>query len=126
MKKKKKYTFFTDIRRNKASYLLLVPAVLYTIIFGYCTLPYMIIAFEKFSFKKGIFGSKWVGFDNFKFFLKSSDAGRIVWNTVKLNLLFILFTTVVSIALAIMINELRNRRFKKIVQSVYLLPYFLS
>ena len=124
--KKKRYTFFTDIRRNKASYLLLIPAALYTFVFGYCTLPYMLIAFEKFSYKKGIFGSECVGCDKIRFFLQSSDAAHIVWNTVKLNLLFIIFTTVASVALAIMINELRNRKFKKITQSMYLLPYFLS
>lgn len=126
MKKKKRYTFFTDIWRNKASYMMLIPAAAYTLIFGYCTIPYMIIAFEKFNYKKGIFGSDWAGFNNFRFFLRSSDAERIIWNTVKLNLLFIIFTTITAVALAIMINELRNKKFKKVTQSMYLLPYFLS
>ena len=76
--KKGKYNIFTDVRRNKVSYLMLIPAAMYTFIFGYCTIPYMIIAFEKFSFKKGIFGSKWVGMKNFEFFFKSQDAGLII------------------------------------------------
>ena len=124
--KKGKYNIFTDVRRNKVSYLMLIPAAMYTFIFGYCTIPYMIIAFEKFSFKKGIFGSKWVGMKNFEFFFKSQDAGLIIGNTVKLNLLFLLFTITAAVTLAIMINEIRNKYFKKIAQSTYLLPYFLS
>lgn len=123
---KKKYTLLTDIRRNKVAYAMLIPAALYTIIFGYCTIPYMIIAFQKFSYKKGIFGSDWAGLSNFRFFFGSQDAGRIIANTLKLNLLFIFFTIVAAVALAIMINEIRNRYFKKIAQSTYLLPYFLS
>ena len=123
---KKKYTLLTDIRRNKVAYVMLIPAALYTIIFGYCTIPYMIIAFQKFSYKKGIFGSDWAGLSNFRFFFGSQDAGRIIANTLKLNLLFIFFTIVAAVALAIMINEIRNRHFKKVAQSTYLLPYFLS
>ncbi|WP_217284232.1 hypothetical protein [Eisenbergiella tayi] len=99
--KKGKYNIFTDVRRNKVSYLMLIPAAMYTFIFGYCTIPYMIIAFEKFSFKKGIFGSKWVGMKNFEFFFKSQDAGLIIGNTVKLNLLFLLFTITAAVTLAL-------------------------
>lgn len=106
--KKGKYNIFTDVRRNKVSYLMLIPAAMYTFIFGYCTIPYMIIAFEKFSFKKGIFGSKWVGMKNFEFFFKSQDAGLIIGNTVKLNLLFLLVYHNGGVTLAIMINEIRN------------------
>lgn len=124
--KTNRYTIFTDIRRNKAAYAMLIPAALYTFIFGYCTIPYMVIAFQKFSYRKGIFGSDWVGADNFRFFFGSQDAWRIIGNTLKLNLLFIFFTILAAVALAIMINEIRCRYFKKVAQSTYLLPYFLS
>lgn len=124
--KTNRYTIFTDIRRNKAAYAMLIPAALYTFIFGYCTIPYMVIAFQKFSYRKGIFGSDWVGVDNFRFFFGSQDAWRIIGNTLKLNLLFIFFTILAAVALAIMINEIRCRYFKKVAQSTYLLPYFLS
>lgn len=123
---KKKYSFLTDVRRNRVSYLMLIPAALYTIVFGYCTIPYMLIAFQKFSFKKGILGSDWVGFQNFAFFFKSKDAGRIIGNTVKLNLLFLIGTILAAVTLAVLINEIKNRHFKKVAQSSYLLPYFLS
>lgn len=125
-KRKKRYTLFTDMRRNYVSYLMLIPAAAYTILFGYCTIPYMIIAFQKFSFKKGITGSKWVGLKNFRFFFQSQDAGHIIANTIRLNLLFLTFTIAAAVALAIMINEIKGRHFKKLAQSSYLLPYFLS
>lgn len=124
--KRKKVTLFMDIKRNKAAYLMLVPAALYTFVFGYCTIPYMIIAFQKFNIKKGILNSKWVGLKNFEFFFKSQDAALIIGNTIKLNLLFLFFTMIVAVVLAIMINEIHTRHFKKITQSTYLLPYFLS
>ena len=76
--KRKKVTLFMDIKRNKAAYLMLVPAALYTFVFGYCTIPYMIIAFQKFNIKKGILNSKWVGLKNFEFFFKSQDAALII------------------------------------------------
>lgn len=97
--KTNRYTIFTDIRRNKAAYAMLIPAALYTFIFGYCTIPYMVIAFQKFSYRKGIFGSDWVGVDNFRFFFGSQDAWRIIGNTLKLNLLFIFFTILAAVAL---------------------------
>lgn len=122
----KKKSIFKDIMKNPVSYLMLLPAALYSLIFGYCTIPYMVIAFQKYSYKKGIAGSEWVGLKNFEFFFKSNDAARVIANTIKLNLLFILFTTVSAVALAIMVNEVQQKRFKKIVQSCYLLPYFLS
>lgn len=122
----KKKSIFKDIMKNPVSYLMLLPAALYSLIFGYCTIPYMVIAFQKYSYKKGITGSEWVGLKNFEFFFKSNDAARVIANTIRLNLLFILFTTVSAVALAIMVNEVRQKRFKKIVQSCYLLPYFLS
>lgn len=105
---------------------MLIPAVLYTVVFGYCTLPYMLIAFQKFSYKTGLFGSEWVGLKNFRFFFGSQDALRVISNTLKLNLLFIVCTIAISVTLAIMINEIRNKYFKKVAQSTYLLPYFLS
>lgn len=122
----KKKSIFRDIMKNPVSYLMLLPAVIYSLVFGYCTIPYMVIAFQKYSYKKGITGSDWVGLKNFEFFFKSNDAVRVIANTIKLNLLFITFTTVCAVALAIMVNEVRQKRFKKVVQSCYLLPYFLS
>ena len=75
--RKKRYTFFTDIRRNPLSYGMLIPAALYTILFGYLTIPFMFIAFEKFNYRQGLFGSEWAGLSNFEFFFKSNSAPRV-------------------------------------------------
>lgn len=122
----KKRSIFRDIIRNPVSYLMLLPAAAYSFAFGYCTIPYMVIAFQKYNYRKGISGSEWVGFKNFEFFFRSNDAARVILNTIKLNLLFITFTMLSAVALAIMVNEIKRKRFKKLVQSCYLLPYFLS
>ncbi|MEG0126910.1 MAG: ABC transporter permease subunit [Clostridia bacterium] len=123
---KKRYGFWTDIRKNPLSYLLLLPAALYTVIFGYLTIPYMLSAFQKFNYRKGLFGSEWIGLANFEFFFKSNAASRVIWNTVRLNLCFIVCTLALSVLVAILLNELRGKRFKKMIQSTYLIPYFLS
>lgn len=124
--KKKKMNFFRDILNNPVSYMLCIPAAIYTFIFGYCTIPYMIIAFQKFNFRKGLFGSEWVGLTNFEFFFKSNDVGVVIGNTLKLNFLFIVFTTVTAVLLSIMLNEIGGKWFKKITQSTFLFPYFIS
>ncbi|MFR4589560.1 MAG: ABC transporter permease [Eisenbergiella sp.] len=122
----KKRSLLKDILKNPVSYLMLLPAAVYSLAFGYCTIPYMVIAFQKYNYKNGIFGSDWVGFKNFEFFFRSNDAMRVILNTVKLNLLFIFFTMFFAVALAIMINEVHHKHFKKVAQSCYLLPYFFS
>lgn len=124
--RKKKMNLLRDIRNNPVSYLLCIPAAVYTVIFGYCTIPYMLIAFQKFNYRKGLFGSQWVGLSNFEFFFKSSDVFVVVGNTLKLNFLFIVFTTASAIMLSIMLNEIGGKWFKKITQSTFLFPYFIS
>ena len=123
---KKRYTFFTDIRRNRFSYLLILPALLYVLVFSYLSYPYMIIAFKHFNYKLGVFGSEWCGFKNFEFFLKSTNAPTVIRNTLVLNLLFIVTGTLTSLVLAILLNELRSSRMRKLVQVSTYLPHFLS
>lgn len=118
--------FLSEIRRNKVAYLLALPAAVYTIIFGYLTMPYMLIAFQKFNYKTGLFNSPWIGFDNFKFFFASPRAWEITFNTLKLNFFFILFGTLAALVLAILFNELKSRMFSRITQSTILFPHFLS
>lgn len=124
--KKNKLSFYRELRKNYQSYSLAIPAFLYTFIFGYLTLPYMAIAFQKFNYKKGLFGSDWVGFDNFEFFFASDRAWQVTFNTIRLNLLYILFSTLCAIVLAVLFNELKGKLFAKITQSTILFPNFLS
>src|SRR3972149_8466036 len=83
------------------SYLLALPAVLYVLVFSYCTYPYLLMAFQKFEFGKSVSAGKWTGFGNFGFFFRSNAAFTVTWNTLKLNTLFILFGTIASILLAL-------------------------
>jgi len=115
-----------ELGRNRSAYLLAMPAALYTFIFGYLTLPYMLIAFQKFNYKLGIWRSQWVGWENFHFFFASDRAWQVTFNTVRLNVLFIVFSTLCALALAILFNELKNKWFSKITQSTILFPNFLS
>lgn len=122
----KKSGFITELSKNKFSYLLVVPAVLYVFIFSYATYPYLLIAFQKFNYGKGIMGSEWVGLENFKFFFQSSDALLITWNTIKLNVLFLASGTVFAVGIALLFNEIRHRLFKKVAQTAMIFPHFLS
>ncbi len=115
-----------DFARNKYLYLLALPGILFLIIFGYAPMFGHLIAFEKFRAVDGIFRSKWVGLSNFKFFFASRDWVRITANTLLLNALFIAGNTIVGLTLAIFLNEVRHLVFKRVAQSLALLPYFVS
>jgi putative aldouronate transport system permease protein len=125
-KRKKDFGVFTDIRKNPFSYLLVLPAAVYILVFGYLTLPYMLMAFQNYHFTTGLFRSPFVGLKNFEFFFRSNRAALVTWNTIFLNFLFIVSGTVVSILLALMLNEIRRKRFLKVTQSMMLFPNFLS
>jgi putative aldouronate transport system permease protein len=123
---KRKTGFLQELSKNRFSYLLILPALLYVFIFSYATYPYLLIAFQRFNYTKGIFQSEWIGFKNFEFFFKSSDAMLITLNTIKLNVLFIVFGTVFAVALAVLFNEVRYRLFQKLAQTTMIFPNFLS
>lgn len=126
MRQRSAFGIFSDIRKNRTSYLLVLPAVIYTFIFGYMTYPYMIIAFQRFNYTKGIFNSEWVGLQNFEFFFRSYKAVTVTFNTIYLNLLFIIFGTLMALVISLVLNELRKKLFVKISQSVMLFPHFIS
>lgn len=125
MNKKKRGNPFREIWRHKFLYLLVLPALLYTFIFSYMTLPYMAIAFEKYSYKTGI-RSPFVGLKNFEYFFKSSWAWTVTRNTIVINVLFLLFGTILAVTLAILINEIHMKKFLKVSQAFMLFPYFIS
>jgi putative aldouronate transport system permease protein len=118
--------FFHEIRRNKFLYALALPGILWFFIFAYLPMGGIVIAFQDYKAMKGITGSEWVGLKNFEFFFRSDDWIKIVYNTVFLNVLFIVFGTLASVAIAIMVTELGGKWFKKITQSVMIFPHFLS
>ncbi len=113
-------------KNNIWLYILVFPAFVYTLIFGYFTLPYLVIAFQRFSYRTGIFDSEWIGLKNFEFFFKSNRAWLVTSNTLKLNLLFIITTTILSIIFSLLLNEIRRQKFAKMLQSTFLFPNFIS
>lgn len=106
---------------------LALPGLILVILFAYIPMSGLIVVFKNYDFRLGIFGSEWVGFKNFEFFFYNLDnAWRATRNTLLLNLLYMTFGTITSLALAIMFSEIRSRKFVKIVQSVSIFPHFLS
>jgi putative aldouronate transport system permease protein len=124
--KRKLSSFFKEISKNGKLYLLTIPGILLVFIFSYLPMGGLIIAFQDFNAIDGITGSKFVGLKNFDFFIQSSETLRVIWNTLYLNFLFILFGTITSVSLAVMLSELGGKWFKRIGQSVIILPNFIS
>lgn len=114
------------IRRLLPLYLMAVPGLLYLLINNYLPMAGLVIAFKDLDFSKGIFGSDWVGFDNFKYLFSTSDAFVITRNTLLYNLAFIVINTVVGIALAIILGEIKNKKALRVYQAVVLLPMLIS
>jgi putative aldouronate transport system permease protein len=128
LKKNKKTTFLKEIIRNYQLYIMALPAIILLFLFCYLPMGGIIIAFKNFKFKKGIFGSSWSDplFKNFEILVNNSDAFRAVRNTIILNVLFIVIGTICALTLAILINETKNKIFKKVTQSITFLPFFMS
>ncbi len=105
--------------------LMVLPAILYFFVFSYLPMVGLAMAFQKYTYTKGIF-SDFVGLDNFKFLFVSGDVVRITRNTILYNLAFIVVNLVLQLVCAIAISEFTSRRFEKVTQSMMFLPYFLS
>ena len=105
--------------------MCIIPILL---IFIFCYLPMfgIIIAFKDYNYALGIFGSEWVGFDNFKFFVTSNEFVKITWNTLSLNAMFIFADLVAALAIAILLFEVKSKRKTKIFQTILITPHFLS
>lgn len=106
--------------------LLALPGVLWFLIFAYGPMAGLVVAFKDFNISQGIFGSAWNGLDNFKYFLASGDAPRIVLNTVFLNTLFLGASLLAGLLLALMLNEIRGHFYRRFMQSTIFFPYFVS
>jgi putative aldouronate transport system permease protein len=113
------------LSKNRELFLLALPAVIFKIIFSYLPLIGLVIAFKKYNYMQGLWGSDWVGLKNFEFFFTSDNAFRITRNTILYNASFIVLTTAIAVTFAILMNEI-NRRWLKVHQTILFLPYFLS
>lgn len=113
-------------KKNKWLYILLIPGFLYLFIFKYIPMFGIVIAFQDFNLTRGIFGSKWVGFENFEYLFKSGDFFTILKNSLIISFYQVIFGFPAPIVLAIMLNEVRNLFFKRLSQTVLYLPHFIS
>lgn len=112
--------------QNKTLILMCLPAIVFFFIFSYMPMPGMYIAFVKYNYQKGIFGSPFVGLKNFRFLFTSGQLLLLLRNTVLYNLAFIIVGNVLQLSFAILLNEVQSRMFKKTTQSLMFLPYFIS
>ncbi|NLN65807.1 MAG: sugar ABC transporter permease [Clostridiaceae bacterium] len=115
-----------DIKKHYPIYLMILPALVYFIIFHYFPMYGAQIAFRKYTIGDGIWTSEWVGLKNFTTFFKSYYFERLIRNTVLLNVYDILFGFPAPIIFALLIYELRNKVFKKTVQTITYIPHFIS
>lgn len=123
---KKKGGFLKNLKRDRYLLLMIMPAILYIFIFSYLPLPGIVIAFKNFNYVKGIFGSDWVGFKNFGYLFQTGAIYRITLNTVVYNLAFIILDIIFQVGVAIILSELIGKKVKKVMQSMLLIPYFVS
>jgi len=115
-----------DIRKRWMLWLMVLPSIVYLIVFNYIPMGGVVMAFQKLDLNKGIFTSPFVGFENFKFLFASSDAWVITRNTVLYNAAFIVLKLVLSVLLAVIIHEMRSKKLAKTAQTIIIMPHFLS
>lgn len=128
MKKKqlKKITWRQDIKVNWRLYLLALPIIIYFLIFNYAPMAGLVMAFQNFKPAKGFWGSEWVGLANFIEFFSSSNFTTVIRNTFVISALGLFVGFPLSILFALLINEVKLKWFKKGVQTISYLPYFIS
>lgn len=115
-----------NIRKHWQLFLLMVPAVVYILLFAYKPMYGILIAFKDFSVRKGILGSPWVGFANFERLFRSYWFPIILKNTLTISLLSLAIGFPLPIILALMLNEIKSVKFRNTVQTVSYLPHFIS
>ena len=115
-----------DIRRNPVIYFLLAIVLIYFAIFNYAPMVGLLMAFEKYSPAKGLLHSKWVGLDNFREFFGSPYFGRTIRNTIGIGVLDLVVNFPIPIIFALILNEIHAKFFKKTIQTISYMPYFIS
>ena len=123
--KKNKLFIRNDSKENMDYSLMALPGILLVFVFMYIPMGGLVIAFEDYKYDTGFF-SKFVGLKNFDFFFTSADAGRILYNTLVLNTVFIIVGIICALAVAIMMFQIKRKLCIKVYQSTMMLPYFLS
>ena len=115
-----------DFYKNWRVYLIVLPIIAYYVIFSYVPMGGIVIAFQRYSPRNGIFGSQWIGLDNFRNFFASMYFWRVIKNTFLLSFYDLLVCFPVPMLFALMLNEVRSMRYKRFVQTVTYMPFFIS
>lgn len=123
---KKENAFFREIREHKILYLMILPTLCYFILFHYVPMVGVYFAFVDFNYADGLFGSPLCGFDNFKTLFQSGILLRLLRNTILYNIAFILIGNMVQLIMAILLSRVVSKWFKKTVQTLSFMPYFVS
>ncbi len=115
-----------EIKRQKALIIWSILFFIYGVVFYYLPLGGWVMAFKNYKTRKGIFGSDWVGMQKFKFLFSDDTFKKVIRNTFAMGIINLVATTVFAIAFAILLNEIRNKVFKKSIQTISYMPHFLS
>ena len=122
----KKKNFFQLLWKYRTLTLMCIPAIVFFFMFSYMPMPGIWVAFVKYNYRKGIFGSKFVGLQNFEFLAQSGKLWSLTKNTILYNIAFILLGNLLAVFMAILLNEMASKIFKKTAQTMMFLPYFIS
>ncbi|WP_018754486.1 ABC transporter permease [Paenibacillus terrigena] len=118
--------FIAELRKNKILFLMIAPVLVFFVVFSYFPMVGVYYAFTNYNFDGGLFGSPFVGMQNFKFLYESGALFSLTKNTVLYNLAFIFIGNLLQIVCAIFLSELTGKWFKKTTQSIMFLPFFIS
>jgi putative aldouronate transport system permease protein len=114
------------LKKDRAFYLLLAPAILIVFIFEYMPIPGILVAFKNYDVFRGFWKSEWVGLAHIRSIVELPNMREAIWNTLWISVLSLIFLFPAPIVLALLLNELRLQLFKRIVQTLFYLPHFLS
>ena len=115
-----------QLRRTWPLFIMLLPAIVYLLIFAYYPMYGAMIAFKNYTITDGILGSRWVGLDHFVQFLSYYRFGELVRNTLRISIYGMCANFVIKLTLSLSLNCLRNERYKKLIQTVTYMPHFIS
>lgn len=123
---KRKRKLWKNILQHRYLYFMLLPCIIFFIIFSYIPMGGLLLAFKEYKFNKGILGSPWIGFEYFKTFFNSYQSKELIRNTLIISGMKLFLYLPFPILLALMFNEIRSKWFKNVSQSILYLPHFIS
>lgn len=123
---RKENGFLAEFKKNKALFAMAAPAFVLVLVMSYLPMSGLVLAFKSYRYDLGVFGSPFNGLDNFKYLFSSGTGWLITRNTILYNLLNLITSQLIAVMIAIFISEIRHKKFKKVTQTVILMPYFIS